>query len=340
MVLALTFFNGCQKDELVSQLADVQPQQVVKPDVYVENGYLAFKDMEAVDSVKQMLEKMTLNEVEMWENDLGFISAKTYFEPIFKEAENVSTADEIKTFKEKYKEVLKWEEFNSSESTFDYPYYYTNFVSLINKDGYLKIGRSLFIYNKENRITILDGDISKIEDAMNFKGNDNNILIAGNGYNLKSINTLIGLTNFEGQYGNDADPTDDWCTWSSTRRMKTGLQFEDFVYQNNYGLYDGYYNIYLWQRAQKKVLGIWVNYSVRYRYGNMIYKENNITKAANSGYVTSPSTQSTLWTIYSAYVFTNQASPSSVPIPSPMYFTCYTTNEDFNYYAFTVVYNN
>ena len=41
--MALTIFNGCQKDELVSQLAEEQPQEVIKPDVYVENGYLVFK---------------------------------------------------------------------------------------------------------------------------------------------------------------------------------------------------------------------------------------------------------------------------------------------------------
>jgi hypothetical protein len=39
----LTIFNGCQRDELVSQLADEQLQSAVKPDVYLENGYLAFK---------------------------------------------------------------------------------------------------------------------------------------------------------------------------------------------------------------------------------------------------------------------------------------------------------
>ncbi|MDP2161110.1 MAG: hypothetical protein Q8K02_11545, partial [Flavobacterium sp.] len=67
----LTIFNGCQKDELVRQLANEQPQAVVKPDVYVENGYLVFKNMEAVDSVIQLLGKMTTTEKEAWEIKLG-----------------------------------------------------------------------------------------------------------------------------------------------------------------------------------------------------------------------------------------------------------------------------
>ena len=71
---ALTVFNGCQKQELTDrQLADeeVQPQVVVQPDVYVENGYLAFKNIEAVDSTILLLNKMTTSEKETWEN-LGF----------------------------------------------------------------------------------------------------------------------------------------------------------------------------------------------------------------------------------------------------------------------------
>jgi hypothetical protein len=336
---ALTIINGCQKDELVSQLADEQLQEAVKPDVYLENGYLAFKNMEAVDSVNQMLGKMTPQEIEAWEKRMDFKSAKTFFEPIFNEAEKATTVEDILAFKEKYKETLKWNENDPTDYSFDYPFYYTNFVSLINKDVILKIVISLFKYNKENRITILDGDITKLETALNLKNNSKNILILNEKNNLKSVNTLIGLTNFDGQYGNDGSPDDDWCNWSSSRKMKTGLQFEDFIYGSYYGGYDGAYKIYLWQRAQKKVLGIWKNYSVRYRYGSMVYKENNIIKATY-GIVTTPSTQSTLFEVYSTVVYTGLINPPQINVPYPMYFACITTNEDFGYYPFGVVYNN
>ena len=338
MVLALTIFNGCQKDELV--LIDEQSQLAIKPDVYVENGYLAFKNMEAMDSVKQMLEKMTAKEVEVWENKLGFKSAKTYFDPIFKEAEQATTLEDIVAFKKKYQDVLKWNENDLTDYTFDYPFYNTNFVSLMSKDGIFKIGKSLFKYSKENRITILNGDISKLKDALKIENETDNIRILGKKDDLKSINTRIGLTNFDGQYGADGSPEDDWCNWSSSRKMKTGLQFEEFVYENSYGTYDGYYVIFLWQRAQKKVLGVWVNYAVYYRVGNIVYKEDGITKASLAGYSTSSSVQSIDWTIYSAYSFIGLATPHSIPIPSPMYFTCYTTNSDFSYYQFNVIYND
>ncbi len=66
VAVALTIFNGCQKKEQVL-IDEVQPQVAVKPDVYVENGYLAFKNMEAVDSVIQLLSTMNRNEKKVWE---------------------------------------------------------------------------------------------------------------------------------------------------------------------------------------------------------------------------------------------------------------------------------
>ncbi len=137
VAVALTIFNGCQKDELVGQLADEQPLAVVKPDVYVENGYLAFKDIGAIDSVIHLLGKMTSDEVKEWENKLGFTSAKTYFDPIFKEAEQAISIESILAFKKKYQDVLKWNENDLTDYSFDYPFYYTNFISLMNKNGML-----------------------------------------------------------------------------------------------------------------------------------------------------------------------------------------------------------
>lgn len=65
-VLALSIFYGCQEDELISQLADEQPQAVVKPDVYVENGYLVFKSKDVYDSIRFIVEKYEPEEALNW----------------------------------------------------------------------------------------------------------------------------------------------------------------------------------------------------------------------------------------------------------------------------------
>ncbi|HOE06005.1 MAG TPA: hypothetical protein PLZ52_12380 [Bacteroidales bacterium] len=101
---ALTIFNGCQKEELtVRQLTDeVQPQEVVQPDVSVENGYLAFKNIEVVDSIIHLLNKMTTSEKATWENQLGFKSARAEFDALFEEYDNLPTYEAFLAFKEKY----------------------------------------------------------------------------------------------------------------------------------------------------------------------------------------------------------------------------------------------
>ena len=104
--VALIIFNGCQKENLnVDHLVDeVQLQFVVKPDVYVENGYLAFKNLQAVDSLVRLLNTMTTDERINWENQLNFKSAKTHYAPIFEESERISSIEDMIAFKEKYRD--------------------------------------------------------------------------------------------------------------------------------------------------------------------------------------------------------------------------------------------
>ena len=83
--VALTIFNGCQKDEPgVSQLADeVQPQEVVQPDVYVEDDYLVFKDIETYSKISDELDSMTEEELSVWEKRLGFFSARSLLNEVY-----------------------------------------------------------------------------------------------------------------------------------------------------------------------------------------------------------------------------------------------------------------
>lgn len=109
VAVALTIFYGCQKDELVSQLADEQPQAMVKSDVYVENGYLVLKDLNVVDSVMKSLKNMNQEQVLAWEKQLGFESARTYYDKILIGSEKINTVEEIISFREKYKDVFNME---------------------------------------------------------------------------------------------------------------------------------------------------------------------------------------------------------------------------------------
>ncbi|MDF1550590.1 MAG: hypothetical protein P1P88_22405, partial [Bacteroidales bacterium] len=147
-----------------------------------------------------------------------------------------------------------------------------------------------------------------------------------------------------GQYGPDAHPNDEWCEWSSSRRMKTYLNLEKFKYTTYSGAWEAGYRINTWQKAQKKSWGIWVNYYVRYRIGDILYKENGVTKFSESGFYTTGSIKPSythiiysVITIYSPY----EPSLNSVIRPYPIYFKCFSTNEDFgDYYQIQISYSD
>ncbi len=339
VAVALTIFNGCQKDEHV--LIDEQLQNEVKPDVYVENGYLVLKDLNVIDRVMKTLNNMNQEQVLVWEKQLGFESARTYYDKIFKDSEKIKTVEGIISFREKYKDVFIWNEIDPTDFSFDYPFYHTNLVPLMNKDGLLKIGQSLFKYNKENRITIVDGDISKLDEAMKLDRNTDNILILGKKGDLKAY-SISTLTRFLEDYGSARDG--DYIKWSSNKRMKNELKCELFTYTTYNGTWEGGYKYYLVQQAQDRTLGIWWNYYTSYRVQNITYQVNGNTIYYDPNtYTTGDIKPSTTFTFYSAITIYSITEPplSSITRSYPIYISCQSTNRDFsNYYPIFIDYTD
>ena len=102
VAVALTIFNGCQKEELVSQLADEQPQAAVKPDVYVENGYLVFKDFDTYAKVSDKLDLMSKSEFENWEKEIAFFSAIYLLNEVYSKLEIEESEENYKKIKAEY----------------------------------------------------------------------------------------------------------------------------------------------------------------------------------------------------------------------------------------------
>lgn len=338
-VVALTIFNGCQKEELV--LTDEQPQAEVKPDVYVESGYLVLKDLNVVDSVMKSLKNMNQEQVLAWEKQLGFESARTHYDKILIGSEKINTVEEIISFREKYKDVFKWNETDTTDFSFDYPFYHTNLLPLMNKDGLLKIGKSLFKYNKENRITIFDGDISKLKEAMKLDRNTDNVFILGKKGDLKAHSISL-LTNFVEDYGSAR--MGDYIRWSSDKRMKNELKYEVFTYTTVNGTWEGGYQYYLVQQAQDRTLGVWWNYYTSYRVQNIVYKVNGNTVFYDpNAYTTGNIKPDFSYYIYSAITVYSITEPplSSISRSYPIYISCPSTNKDFsNYYPIFIDYTD
>ena len=91
--------------------------QAIAPDVWVEEGRLALRDLDVRDSMVNVLAVMTDKDREMMERARGFESAATYYEPYFARFDSVTTAEKSRRLAEELADVLcvTWNE----DGTFD-----------------------------------------------------------------------------------------------------------------------------------------------------------------------------------------------------------------------------
>jgi len=272
----LTIFNGCQKDELIDQGVDVQSQDVIKPDVYAENGYLAFKNIGTVDSMIQILSKMTMEEKSNWEESMNFVSARREFDKLFAEYEKINSFDEFLFFKNKYSDKLQFNEMDNEDCSIDYPYDTRHFLPVLNNNGVVKIGMSLIKYTKDDQVIIKNGDINILNNLEANIDNENVVQLP----KLKSIKlythrseTLIH--NFPEDNPMIPFSSNAWHTIKNIdkRRMINELFIEryrtyDEDYMGNGSWWLGYY-IYLEQRAHKRSWGSWNSDKTRYYFDQL-----------------------------------------------------------------------
>ncbi len=258
VAVALTIFNGCQKsDEPV--LIDAQPQAVVKPDVYVENGYLAFKNMNSVDSVIQLLSTMNRTEKEAWEQQIGFKSARAAFDALFDEYDKLESYEEFLVFKERNRTKLKFNEMDEDDCSIDYPFATGYFLPVLNSDGIYKVGKSIVKYTMDDQIVIADGDINKLKNLNAFMHDEMVIVMP----KLKSTITN-GIHSFPEDNPNGT--TNPWHRKLNIggRKLKNELYIDRYLTWESGSVWKSGYYIYLNQHGQKIRWGKWRNYRTKY----------------------------------------------------------------------------
>ena len=160
VAVSLTIFNGCQKEELnIRQLADeVQPQEMVKPDVYVENGYLAFKDFETLIALQKELNNMSIEKFQSFETKMGYKSAFSYRKSLLEKADELAELELLKYLDE----VSKKGYFNKQQKEFVYPFYNESYAKILNPKGKVKIGKTF--YKFEQTTEIITPDLTGMEE--------------------------------------------------------------------------------------------------------------------------------------------------------------------------------
>ncbi|RIJ49861.1 hypothetical protein D1614_03720 [Maribellus luteus] len=306
VVAGLSIFNACEKsDELTGPNDEKLVVETVKPDVSSEDGYLVFKNIEAVDSIILLLSRMTTLEIEAWEKSMDIISARSEFEQLFSEYEKLNSYEEFLTFKNKNHEKLKFKDLVADDHSIDYPYATIHFLPVLNNKGLVKIGQSLIKYTKENQILIKNGDINALNN-LHKNIEDNNVVVSKT---LKSVesNELV-VDNFP-----DYDPLNRLNTaWHmvegvSKRRMINELIFETWrEYLGVEGVSSKWrrgYFVYFQQRAHKKTWTGWNSYTTRYYFDEMKLRVgNNETWFFNPNpYITSPERKTGRVKMYTYY---------------------------------------
>jgi hypothetical protein len=146
--------------------------------VQVENGMLEFRDRQAYDQVSQQLEKMSKDELNKWESSLtGFVSIRSiYYQALSEEEtffENGGSLSDHCAFVKEHIGALTF----LSEDALDMqpnlpPHTERRLSSLVNEDGLVKIGNSIFEYRGLSIKEIRNGDESKIKLLNNYVKSD------------------------------------------------------------------------------------------------------------------------------------------------------------------------
>ena len=303
IAMVLTVFNACTKDELKTS-PDEGIAKTGKADVYLENGYLAFKNMNAVDSVMNELSKMTRQEKDVWEQKMGVKTARAEFDKLFDEYEKLTSKEEFLKFKAKYTDHLKFNEMDETDCSIDYPFTSTVFRPILNNNGVFKVGLSLFKYTKENQIIVLDGDIKKLENLSAYI-NDNRVLV-NTIQKSGGVNRTTDLINDFANFDPSPNSNRWWINSDGDRKLLNELKVEKWVSWDQPVAGGPVYTtkgckFYLRQYGLKKGLFGWNNYSTVYELKNAVIKVQNLQTVnvsySNGG--TSPEVSPDYnWTLY------------------------------------------
>ena len=245
-----------EKVEEISSRAMGMEEQ--KPDVYVEAGCLVFKDFNVRDSIVNVLDQLNDEQRIAWEKNLGFVSAKTYYAPYFYEYDNVKSEEECLLFAEKYASILDITKDEDGCIDVEYPFAMPSFESILTSDGRVKIGDAMYIYKKDRRIIVHFANVQKMDKYKNarFSQKDDNVdVIYNNDAKVMFRSNVIrdiSLAN-SGGFIKSGKKKYSWELIYSLEKV----MIDKTLYRNH-----AYLRLH--QRAKKKYLGGWHDYSTRY----------------------------------------------------------------------------
>lgn len=172
MLIALTFgafgiyLTSCNKSDISEELTDtIEQVESTTMNFRVENNTLVFNSFEDYIHTTDYVRTLDRDQLDLWEEEVGFTSARKLYDMALDELELATNLEEVETIESKYKKAVK---FTEDDVSLLYGSYYMS--TLLNEDGIVRIGEGLTKYTEDKMINILDGDIDKLNIALqNFE---------------------------------------------------------------------------------------------------------------------------------------------------------------------------
>lgn len=149
------------------QPADLEVDINALPEVITLNGQktLKFGNLDHFNATFESISKMNRTELDRWERNLGFVSMRNQFEKIEDQYETVKTEADLQSFRDANRSKVRFSAEGELEMLVDM--YHT--ASLINPQGIVKISGMIQQFTEDKVITVVDGDLSKLEIAQQLK---------------------------------------------------------------------------------------------------------------------------------------------------------------------------
>jgi len=262
-ITGLGLLFSCQQSELI------EPEVLTnQKDVYVENGYLVFKNLQSADSVLKEVYQMDEFNFSAWEKSIGFQSARSLIQELYEQSKMLNSKDELEKFLAKNQKYLILSKIDTT-SNISVVFESERWNPIINREGIVKVGKSLIIFDSGKTISILDGDIKKIGLARNYEISldKENIFISKVQPMLKGAPICQDFTHST-LYG--------WPDYkSNSKGIRTRFECRQMALytgdtiNNNTHKFDLVTEYYVWQKGLKYYLWNWWGTQVKFGMRNV-----------------------------------------------------------------------
>ena len=255
VAVALTIFNGCQKDE--QQVSDLKSQElIIEPfqptyEVGVKNGMLVFESKLAFDVTKLEIAGADRKAVDLWEQKLGIKTPASIFQAIVFAEDSVSNyyeslqeneqaywREQQEVHSEIYQkalseQIIQIKPDGEGGEYFDLNLYDKTVSSVVSLDGLVIVEGQIHQYTSNAIKLITDGDVGKIEMLKNVNETyqDDNILVAV--FDNKVFNSDNQLKSASFLSDNLWTRTADWQYPTSRKRVKVWIDGHSEMYGAN-----------------------------------------------------------------------------------------------------------